>query len=323
MTIQTATKDPILTLVQRACGEIGLVAPLSVIGNTDQQVVQLMALVYRECRELYSRATPIGGWEALRQEYVFAMKSSGILLGCSIAANSSIVSVPAGNGIQVGWVVSNSGASNASGFTYPTVVTQIVDATHVQVSNTSGVTNTNISLAFGQDTYALPVDYDHMIPQTQWDRGFRWQLLGPMSPQEWQVLKSGLSPTGPRRRFRLIDGAFVVDPVPYDTNQLVFEYYSTNWAQSGVTATLGASQRQFLDDTDFFMLDDDALVLGLIWRFRHAKGLDYDEDRAMYDSRVELMIARQATERSLPMNANSGGMRLLNNQNVPDTGFGS
>ena len=323
MTIQTAAKDTVLTLVQRACGEIGLVAPGSLVGNSNQQAAQLLALAYREGMEQYQRATPVGGWAVMRQEYVFTMASSGILLGCSISANSRVVTVPAGNNIQVGWVVSNSGASNASGFTYPTTVTQVIDSTHVQVSNASSVTNTNISLAFGQDTYALPADYDHMIPQTQWDRGFRWQLLGPMSPQEWQVLKSGLSPTGPRRRFRLIGGAFVVDPVPYDTNQLVFEYYSTNWVQSGAAATLGQSQRQFLNDGDFFMLDDSAFVMGVKWRFKHAKGLDYDEDKEMWSRRLDTAIAQQAGERSLPLNANAGGVRLLNNQNVPDTGFGS
>lgn len=319
MTIQVTTKDPLLTLIGRACSEIGLVAPSVIVGNQDQQVVQLLALATREGREQYSMATPIGGWQVLRQEYVFNMQSSGLLLGCSITAGSNIVTVPAGNNIALGWVISNSGASNASGFTYPTTVTQIVDATHVKVSNNSSITNTNISLAFGQDTYPLPADYDHMIPQTQWDRGFRWQLLGPLSPQEWQVLKSGLSPTGPRRRYRLIDGAFVVDPVPYDTNQLVFEYYSTNWVQD----LSGTSKRGFTADTDYFMLDDDAFVMGIIWRFRRAKGLDYDEEKNSWENRIELMKCRQAGERTLPLNASGNGIRLLNSQNVPDTGFGA
>lgn len=319
MPIPVTTKDPLLTLVGRACSELGLVAPGTVVGNLDQQITQFLALATREGREQYQMGTPIGGWQALRQEYVFNVVSSGILLGCSITASSNVVTVPLGNGIQLGWVVSNSGASNASGFPYPTTVTQIIDTTHVRVSNNSSVTNTNISLAFGQDTYPMPADYDHMIPQTQWDRGFRWQLLGPMSPQEWQVLKSGISPTGPRRRYRLIDGSFVVDPVPYDTNTLVFEYYSTNWVQSQA----GAAQRAWLADTDFFMLDDDALVLGMIWRFRRAKGLDYDEEKDMWERRIELVKARQAAARTLPLNATAGGARLLNSQNVPDTGFGS
>jgi hypothetical protein len=319
MTVQVASKESLLTLVGRACSEMGLVAPTSVIGNLDQQIVQFLALATREGREQFQMGTTIGGWQALRQEYTFAVQSSGILLGCSITANSNIVTVPAGNNIALGWVVSNSGASNASGFVYPTTVTQIIDATHVQVSNASTVTNTNISLAFGKDTYPMPADYDHMIPQTQWDRGFRWQLLGPMSPQEWQVLKSGLSPTGPRRRYRLMGGNFVVDPVPYDTNTLVFEYYCNSWVQSAA----GAAQHAWAADTDFFVLDDDALVLGLIWRFRRAKGLDYDEEKDAWEQRIELVKARQAGARTLPLNATAGGVRLLNNQNVPDTGFGS
>lgn len=246
MTIPTANKTPLLGLLQQVCGEIGLVAPGSVIGNSDQQVVQLLSLMYREGREQFSMGTPIDGWQALRQEHVF-------------------------------------------------------------------------NLVAAQDTYPLPADYDHMIPQTIWDRGFRWQMVGPMSPQEWQVLKSGLSPTGPRRRFRLIDDAFVVDPVPTDTNQIVFEYYSSSW----VLSQAGAPQKTFLADTDFFALDDDAFVLGAIWRFRRAKGLDYDEEKAMWQDRVDLVISRQAGQRALALNNMSRDLMLLSGANVPDTGFGA
>jgi hypothetical protein len=174
------------------------------------------------------------------------------------------------------------------------------------------------SMVATQEAYPMPADIDHLIPGTFWDRSFRWQLLGPLSPQEWQVLKSGISPTGPRRRFRIFGGMFEINPVPSDTNQLAYEYYSVNWCQSATAV----GQNRWLADTDTYLLDDDTLVMGLIWRFRRAKGLDYDTERAEWDACVDRMLARQAGSRSLPLNLSSSGPHLLNQMNVPDTGYG-
>lgn len=170
-----------------------------------------------------------------------------------------------------------------------------------------------------QDTYPLPADIDHLCPQTYWDRGFRWQLLGPLSPQEWQVLKSGISPTGPRRRFRIMGGQFVVDPVPSDTNQLVLEYYSANWCQSAT----GTGQRSWTKDTDTYLLDDDTMVMGIVWRFRRAKGLDYETEKQDWQNALDRVLARQAGARTLSLSTRSSDTFLLNNNNVPDTGFGT
>lgn len=174
------------------------------------------------------------------------------------------------------------------------------------------------SLVTGQDTYPIPADADHLCEQTAWDRTFRWQLQGPLSPQEWQVLKSGISPTGPRRRFRIIGGAFTVDPVPSSAGQLVYEYYSSNWCQSAA----GVGQNQWKADTDTYLLDDDSLMLGIIWRFRRAKGLDYDTERQEWQNCVDRALARQASARTLSLNTTSSDLNLLTNANVPDTGFG-
>jgi hypothetical protein len=174
------------------------------------------------------------------------------------------------------------------------------------------------NLTAGQDTYPLPADIDHLCPQTFWDRSFRWQLLGPLSPQEWQVLKSGISPTGPRRRFRIFGGAFVVDPVPSDTNQLVLEYFSANWCQSST----GTGQRTWSKDTDTYLLDDDSMVLGIIWRFRRARGLDYDTEKKDWQDCVDRVLARQAGSRTLSLNTTDSGIQMLNHSNVPDTGYG-
>lgn len=308
----------LLLLMQQACLELGLASPATVVGNPDVQVAQLLALAQREGKEMLARGVAIGGWQMARKEYVFNVQATGVFQASYTQGSNVITMVTVPSTLPVaGWVLSNAGSANSSAFPYPTTILSVV-GTLITVSSAASASNANTSMAFGQDTYPMPTDIDHLIPQTMWDRSFRWQLLGPLSPQEWQVLKSGISPTGPRRRFRIFGGNFVVDPVPSDNNQLVYEYYSVNWCQSAAAA----GQRAWTKDTDTYLLDDDTMVLGLIWRFRRAKGLDYETEKDEWDACAARVLARQAGARSLPLNATAAGVHLLNNSNVPDTGYG-
>jgi hypothetical protein len=314
------SKLTLLQMVQQACAELGLLQPSTLFGNSDQQAVQLLALAQREGLETFKMTTRDYGWQALRKEYLFNVQSTGIQT-VSYTKGSNVINFVTVPSIapQIGWVISNSGGSNATDFTYPTYVTAINSSTQIVVSTTAANTNTSASMAIGQEAYALPSDYEHMIVQTQWDRGFRWQLLGPLDAQEWQVLKSGISPTGPRRRFRIMNNQLFIDPIPYDTNQLVLEYYSNAWCQSSAAQP----QAKWQADTDYYVLDDDTFMLGINWRFRMAKGLDYSEEHQMWLDSINRFKARQASVRNLPVNAQQTGVRLLSNSQVPDTGYGS
>ena len=184
----------------------------------------------------------------------------------------------------------------------------------------STLTQTNTSFAFGQQSYPLPADFDWMISGTQWDRGYRWQVFGPLTPQEWQVLKSGLSPTGPRRRFRLMNGLYYLDPIPYDSNTLVYEYYSRNFALTGGVTTAPASR--FTTDTDTYLLPEDLLVLGLKWRYRRAKGMDYTQEQDDYETALQREIGRDASARVLRLDIIQPDVNFLTSNQIPDTGFG-
>lgn len=91
------------------------------------------------------------------------------------------------------------------------------------------------TLTSGQANYALPGDFDRHIPNTQWDRNSHWELIGPITPQEWQFRKSGIIASAPRRRFRIktrVANQFYIDPTPGSTDTgatMVLEYYSASW----------------------------------------------------------------------------------------------
>lgn len=309
-----------LAMVQQACGELGLVQPTSVIGNSDQQVIQLLALAKRESIETQQMSTRDYGWQALRREFVFNVQSTG-LLTVSYTAGSNLITITNTGSFtspQIGWLISNSGGSNSTDFPYPTRVVAVISPTQFQVDHNAANTNDNSQMAVGLDAYDIPGDADKLIPGTMWDRSYRWQILGPLTPAQWQVLLSGLQPAGPRRRYRIMDNKFVINPIPYDSNQLVYEYYSNQWCQSAQ----GVLQSTWLADSDTYLLDDNTFILGLIWRFRRSKGLDYDQEWQNWNNSIDRYKSNQATSSNIAINSQDPGFRLLQPDNVPDTGFG-
>ncbi len=313
--IVQANKKNLLGLVQAACNELAIRSPSQIFGNTDNQVVQLLALAIREGKDFYNQAQRIAGWQALRQQNVFNFLPS--VTGFTGTVSTSILQLTAlslnTNLLSVGMVVSGTGIQ------YDTHIVSIDSSSQVTLDQQPTIAGTAVALTFSTDRYSVPNDFAYYMTTTSWDRSFRWQLLGPLEAQEWQVLKSGISPTGPRRRFRIMGNYWYVDPPPTAVETCVFEYYSNAWCQS----VAGVAQNIWLADTDYYTLDDDAFILGLKWRFKAAKGLDYSQDKETYDLLMQRLMADNGANRDLPMNAQASGIRLLNEQNVPDTGFGS
>lgn len=313
-------KLTLLGLIQQACGELGIRQPSQIFGAVDNQTVQLLALAKREGKDLYQRDLRKGGWEEFRQQNVFQLNGATGFTGNTIAGSTVVTNItPNPNTIII---------TNPADTPYAISCQNIPNDTHVAVQNSStqvtldtaaAITGTNVAMSFGQDGYALPTDFSYYMTTTTWDRSFRWQMLGPLDAQEWQVLKSGISPTGPRRRFRIMGNYWYVDPMPTAAETIVYEYYSNAWTQDST----GELHSSWEADSDFFNLDDDAFILGIKWRWKAAKGLDYTQEKRDYDLHVERLMARNAAERDLPLNAQASGIRLLNEQNVPDTGFGS
>ncbi|MFI0489335.1 MAG: hypothetical protein ACH344_08660 [Yersinia sp. (in: enterobacteria)] len=313
--IVTANKLPLLGLIQQAAQELGIRSPSQIFGASDNQTIQLLALANREGRDFFNAGMRKDGWQALRQQNVFNLTGITGYTGTTTVGSYTMTNISpslTGSGIAAGWGMIDEGFpwdSHVVSFTSNTV-TLDTPASSNQVGET---------VSFGQDSYPLPNDFTSYMTSTSWDRDFRWQLLGPIDAQEWQVLKSGISPTGPRRRFRIMGNLWYVDPVPTAPETCVFEYYSNAWCQSSA----GAAQNSWQADTDYYSLDDDAFILGLKWRFLAAKKLDFTQERQTYDLLVSRLMAVDGANRDLPINAQASGIRLLNEQNVPDTGYGS
>ena len=99
---------------------------------------------------------------------------------------------------------------------------------------------------------------------------------------------------------------------------------STSGIGTGATFMMGwgnLTQPDWVADTDFSLLHEDVLELGVIWRLQHRLGLDYREEKDEYDRRLDLLIARDGGTATLDL-APYDRLTLVGPYNVPETGFG-
>ena len=310
----------LLTVVQDACNELSLPAPNSVIGNNDPQVQQLLALANLEGQTFLQLQGPWGGWPELNTVYTFNLVPVGPFTGDTTAGSDTITNMSSTAGVLVGYGVSGTGVYQSS-----TVLA--VTATTVQMSAAASSTNTAASFNIGQISYDLPGDIRSFINATYWDRNFRWPMLGPLSPVEWEVIVSGISPVGPRIRFRVVNNKMQIQPLPGtdQTDQIAYEYVSNAFCtdSTGTARTAVGGVCRFAADTDLYRWPENTLRLGVKWRFLRAKGLDFSDELRQYETARDFQLSVSGGSRSLRMNAVASGLHFLNYSNVPDTGFGN
>ena len=305
----------ILVLTQEAMQEMGVALygqPATVIGNTNTDVVQTLALMNGYARQL----TREFDWNALDIEYRFttvfyqytATTTDGSTTISALSSTTGLTTNPTyfmvtGTGIpQDTYLVSvDSGASTA-------VLSQ--EATE---------TGTAVTLTFSQTMYALPTDFDRQVDRTQWDKSRHWEMLGPETAQQWQWLKSGWISTGPRVRYRILGNLFQIWPPLSSEDYLGWEYLSKYWvyATGGATPT----KRAFTVDTDTCIFPD-ALMNAMIKRaYFKAKGFSpvWDED---YAAQVDIAKANDQGSATLSF-APRPSQRLIGWDNIPDANFGS
>lgn len=207
-----------LTIVQTACQRVGLTSPNAAIGNTDAQIIQMVALLNEEGEALATRHA----WQAITKETSFT-----------------------------------------------TVAAEVQGAI---------------------TTIAPGLDY--IINDTIWNRDLRRPVYGPLTKQRWQQRKA-MAFQGPFNQFRIRGDDLLFIPEPAAGQSCYFEYISRYWCVDSTGATERAA---FANDADVGLLDERILTLGLIWRWKAAKGFDYTADLEKYERRVLDAIARDGSK---------------------------
>ncbi|MGL4999522.1 MAG: hypothetical protein ACRC5T_11185 [Cetobacterium sp.] len=300
----------LLQLVQQAANEIGLPEPLFLFGNQNDQEKQLIALAIREGKDFSSVANKNGGWQNLRKDYSFSTEILNTAGDTTV--NSAIVNIPDTTGLDATWQVSG------NGFPEYTMIVSVDSATQITVSNACNATQVGIGLNFGKIAYDIPSDFEYFVQRTFWDDRFKWELLGPITAQEKQVLRYGVIASGPRNKFYIRQDKMWLDPMPTSVNLIAYDYYSNHWCESSI----GTTQKYWQTDADTYKLDEDCFIQGIKWRFLRAKGLDYSAEYQQYIDDVNKVIARDGGSRDLPLGGAGFRVNFLNSNNIPDAGYG-
>lgn len=127
---------------------------------------------------------------------------------------------------------------------------------------------------------------------TIYNRTLRRPVFGPLSAQDWQQ-KKAMFLAGPWNQFRIQNGIIKFIPIPVAGQQCFFEYSSSAFVLAANNTT---RKTEFTADDDVSVLDEELITLGVIWRFKKAKGLDYEVDAQEYTAYVANSIARDGSK---------------------------
>ena len=157
--------------------ELGVSTPTTVASNTNQDVIQILALMNAAGYEFLRKHD----WRQLTKQYTFTTvytQTTG-----NVTLNTyTITGIPSTAGLDSTYQVVGNGISNAC------YIESVDSATQVTVNLPSTGTYTGATITFEKVKYALPSDYESTVPRTHWDKSKHWEMLGPESAQQWEWL---------------------------------------------------------------------------------------------------------------------------------------
>ena len=286
--------------------------PTTVIGNTNQDIVQVLALLNAEGDALAHERD----WQAQQIQYIFTAPfytyTGNVADGStSVTGMSSVVGLTTNpTYFQV----------TGTGIPQDCFITA-ASGTTVTLAQAATETATAASLTFSQVLFPPPADFDRQIDRTHWDKSKHWEMLGPNTPQQREWLRSGYISTGPRIRYSYMGGYFMIWPPLGTEEQLAFEYVTKYWVNATAPTLLTPTKQAFTVDTDTCIFPD-ALIRALIkYKYFSIKGLDVTDFRADYEAQRDMAKAADGGSQTLAMNPRPSSV-LIGWDNIPDSGYG-
>lgn len=291
----------LLETVQAVADELAISRPSLVIGSSDPQTRQLLALLNRLGTDLTTQYA----WQRLNKEHIFTTVAY-TKTGTTVAGSAEVTGLDT-TGLSDQFGVSGSGIAP-----FAQIVT-VDSATQVTMTMPATESGT-VDLVFSQVQYNLPSDWSKPLNDTGWDRSNRWPLLGPKTPQEWQSFKSGIVYAGPRERFRILDNSFAINPPPPNGLTFALEYVSNGWV---LDYNGGVNKTRFSNDADTTIFRDSLLITGLKTMWKAAKGLDATFDVTEFNRILQIDKAQDGGAQTLSLSNNVSSV-LMSTAQIPD-----
>lgn len=142
--------------------------------------------------------------------------------------------------------------------------------------------------------YPFPGDYDRQLLKTNVQDPENWIYGYRHVPDinEFSYIEN--------RGFQLFPGIWTIyggvmrfTPTPAEGQAAYYPYVSKYWAKD----TNNTPKGEFTSDTDAFLLPERLLTLGLVWRWRENKKLDFTGDQEAFVKAIDEYSARDAGSR--------------------------
>lgn len=146
-----------------------------------------------------------------------------------------------------------------------------------------------------------PADLGAYLDGTFWNRTRQMRLTGPLSAEEWHRIKAMTSALA-TDTFYLEGTTWLMQPVPPAGQTIAYGYRSSYWCKS----TGGTAQEAWAADTDTGILPERLMELGIIWRYRQSRNMDWQTDYDKYMFQVQQALAADSPQGIINLSSEPG-----------------
>ena len=218
-------------------------------------------------------------------------------------------------------------AANIIGITAPNSVTASTDTSVIQLEasvNQEGraqvqkygwqvlvkeASHTTLAAESQGTMISIASDFGRFSNNTMWNRTTNRRYYGPITDSEWQRILAVVS-GGITNYFRIRGGNLLMHPTPTAGESVKFEYVSKYWVDTTGGSTADADK--FSGDSQTTVLEEELIVLGVVWRFLKLKGLPYDQQYVDYTNRVSEYTGHDGASPILRMGGPGRAILALN-----------
>ncbi len=126
--------------------------------------------------------------------------------------------------------------------------------------------------------------FHRIVSGSVYNRTQAFPIKGPVTPKDWQRGKAGRVPLFVGRHWRTRGKRFLVFEQDIPGETIAFEYVRDEWLLDGGS---GEPKARLTLANDDVVLDEQAMILGLQWRYLEINGLSYGERFREYEMIVK------------------------------------